>query len=1000
MKKVKKISLLLALVASLASCNNNNGGTSSGKTFYTVDFNSLGQIVQTVSVEKGKRITEEIKTPTAPDASYNFRGWYKDEKALNEWKFDVDTVKNNLTLYAGWTIITSVPSDIKTGEAAFSSDITWLQGGFSLATPVTVKLYDYVSTSEDGKNTYSETGNEIAGTVSYDSKESRVTFTPTTIPAGGMYKVGVKSGDSDEVFAEDVFLKGDGSQTNPYLIVNGSDFDNISKSEEQKTVGTNSFYKLYQDVSVESDYTTEMNVTFDGTLLGNGKTITVTGNCAAIGKIGEHGVVSNVIVAGNVSTGSFAYIGALANTNNGKVETVLSTALVTSTAGLVADLSTEELGGAGGIVGLNDVKGTINNVTYEGNSGDSTTGVVKANIGGGGIVGTNKGVITNATNKGCLGAYNSTESGKSLSKYSYSGGIAGFNYGEISQSTTNGAGKILFQRAASDSDAVEFNNVGAGGIVGYNKSGAKVTTSYFEGIRIHADQAVGGIVGINAGEVSYCYSNGRYVSSISSRSYVAGRKEVGGIVGRLESTGTVTNCYNTANVFAYSDDAQAIATSATNSVYVSTNPDTNTAWSKSNSASPKTNSPVAPAGSNNVSVTSSVLEGTESASSLTASEVSTLGSEYEYITGDTVRLKWEGKVAEEVATIVVNYYDGEELVHTETIKDELGSSLTLYAYNKTGYTVNGWKLSADSETLYDKTQGFTYAELDALDTDGTVNFYADLTEVSEDKNALVVAYLPAYFTEQTLENMKTAYSKYCETNNIVIEDLVFRAYNQKAVADYTTSIATDGDVDIILGVGNNINTAAQSAVKDYVISKAEINLNNTSRYYATLSLGGNTDNLETFVTFLGTDEANKALNPAVSTDVLRIAVYGKYVPAEIVTNLEAGFKAYLESQGITISKLEIVTLGDGSTKVAAFVDLVLADETGYDCVLGGGKTIGSTEGSNGTKLDVTNTTLNINNSERMLSTINSSENKINVNTFIEYCLSDAGQAILNPTAAE
>lgn len=113
--------------------------------------------------------------------------------------------------------------------------------------------------------------------------------------------------------------------------------------KNKKTVGTNSFYKLYQDVSVESDYTTEMNVTFDGTLLGNGKTITVTGNCAAIGKIGEHGVVSNVIVAGNVSTGSFAYIGALANTNNGKVENVLSTALVTSTAGLVADLSTEEL---------------------------------------------------------------------------------------------------------------------------------------------------------------------------------------------------------------------------------------------------------------------------------------------------------------------------------------------------------------------------------------------------------------------------------------------------------------------------------------------------------------------------------------------------------------------------------------------------------------------------------------------------------------------------------
>ena len=44
MKKVKKISLLLALVASLASCNNNNGGTSRGKTFYTVDFNNYLQL--------------------------------------------------------------------------------------------------------------------------------------------------------------------------------------------------------------------------------------------------------------------------------------------------------------------------------------------------------------------------------------------------------------------------------------------------------------------------------------------------------------------------------------------------------------------------------------------------------------------------------------------------------------------------------------------------------------------------------------------------------------------------------------------------------------------------------------------------------------------------------------------------------------------------------------------------------------------------------------------
>lgn len=63
-----------------------------------------------------------------------------------------------------------------------------------------------------------------------------------------MYKVGVKSGDSDEVFAEDVFLKGDGSQTNPYLIVNGSDFDNISRVKNKRQLEqilSINFIKMY-----------------------------------------------------------------------------------------------------------------------------------------------------------------------------------------------------------------------------------------------------------------------------------------------------------------------------------------------------------------------------------------------------------------------------------------------------------------------------------------------------------------------------------------------------------------------------------------------------------------------------------------------------------------------------------------------------------------------------------------------------------------------------------
>lgn len=69
---------------------------------YTVSFNMMGHgsaISDLEDVLEGSKIS----APTAPtDADYSFAGWYKENTLENEWKFDVDVVETNTTLYAKW----------------------------------------------------------------------------------------------------------------------------------------------------------------------------------------------------------------------------------------------------------------------------------------------------------------------------------------------------------------------------------------------------------------------------------------------------------------------------------------------------------------------------------------------------------------------------------------------------------------------------------------------------------------------------------------------------------------------------------------------------------------------------------------------------------------------------------------------------------------------------------------------------------------------------------
>lgn len=70
---------------------------------YDVSFNMMGHgsaIADLENVIEGSKIAAPSPAPT--DADYSFAGWYKENTLENEWKFDVDVVETNTTLYAKW----------------------------------------------------------------------------------------------------------------------------------------------------------------------------------------------------------------------------------------------------------------------------------------------------------------------------------------------------------------------------------------------------------------------------------------------------------------------------------------------------------------------------------------------------------------------------------------------------------------------------------------------------------------------------------------------------------------------------------------------------------------------------------------------------------------------------------------------------------------------------------------------------------------------------------
>lgn len=640
---------LVFLILPLAGCGGQTTTTSSAdESTFTVTFETHGgSSVDPQEIRNGRRVTE----PADPVLEGSlFAGWFADDGTfLDAWDFGVDIVTSDLTLYANWITVQPYPTDVAMEDVPFASSLVWIQSGVTESTEYALTFYagtpatrTEIQKDQDGADVtvivkyfeYSETGTLVPGTF-VAGADSSVTWTPSEEIAGGAYRIRIETDGANPVSFDDLLFKGTGSEANPYLLFASEDVLAMA-SGAVSTAGMR--FLLADDVAHEVAYAEIQDVVFEGILDGNGKNLTLTGNAGLFYGIGEDAEVFGLTLLGTISTASTPTLGGLACLNDGSIHDVVSRLAITSSAGTVGDPDSMLEGGAGGLVGINGETGTISACTFQGSS--SADGVIKASIGGGGIASINYGTITGCENRGCLGGYNSVESGKSMSNYSYMGGIAGFNFGTIFQSRTTSSGKLLAQRYYNNGTPTDTaNNRVIGGIVGYNAASGSVTECEFSGIRVHGDQYVGGIAGINAGTVDSCCVRGEYFSTMGLRAYVGGRLDVGGIAGALEGSGTVSRCYVAANVYSYDEPAWAIAETATDCVYLSTNLDPRATGDQTYGNVP-TDVPTAPQGTGNVAVDNGTyVKGDGLDYQLSSSYLSVLGSAFADASGEA-RLPW------------------------------------------------------------------------------------------------------------------------------------------------------------------------------------------------------------------------------------------------------------------------------------------------------------------------------------------------------------------------
>ena len=165
--------------------------------------------------------------------------------------------------------------------------------------------------------------------------------------------------------------------------------------------------------------------------------------------------------------------------------------------------------------------GSISNCSIEG-------GQVQGERMVGGLAGSNYGIISDCYTTCTVESAEERlppSGNATLDRRESFGGLVGENRGEISNCRTTG--KVSGERRV-------------GGLVG-ETSGIIISNSW-SGSEVSGDVYIGGLVGTNRGtsKLSHCYATG----------HVSGRNSIGGLVGRCYSEASIDNCYATGSVSA------------------------------------------------------------------------------------------------------------------------------------------------------------------------------------------------------------------------------------------------------------------------------------------------------------------------------------------------------------------------------------------------------------------------------------------------------------------
>lgn len=352
--------------------------------------------------------------------------------------------------------------------------------------------------SVDGGTVYIEIGDRYKASMKCNGNE--FTFTVPALQSGEKVRLyAVSDGKWQSPYTDEfVSYPGKGTEADPYLVYTASDLQGVYKR---------GYYKLMNDV----DLTEWINAT------------SPKKGWPAIGKNG----ISEIYFDGGGHTVSglwcktdAGYNGLFSNFPGGYIRNLNVK---------VADGKSVSGGDYTGILIGRFAKGTINNVSVEGN--------VASTCRGGGVVGGAENLTINSAS--FTGKVTSTSKDAKL------GGIAG---------ETNG-GKLTRCSANADIEATGENTI-AGGLAGVANS--DISISYSEGslTLTGAGSYAGGLLGQNlsSGTVANCYSR----ASASSTLYAAGLVAYNyGAVSNSYAKGNVSSQYYGAGVVGYNDGANA-----------------------------------------------------------------------------------------------------------------------------------------------------------------------------------------------------------------------------------------------------------------------------------------------------------------------------------------------------------------------------------------------------------------------------------------------------------